>query len=102
VTNEDGGKQIIAKGDWYSIAMWGKAWENGLDPEQQVAFEILTATYVLSFFEDPLDTCLDNALIEKNKESLYRLARRDKRPSNMEERPLVLFVTGPAGSGKCK
>jgi hypothetical protein len=56
VTNKDGGKQIIAKGDWYSIAMWGKAWENGLDPEQQVAFEILTTTYVLSFFEDPLET----------------------------------------------
>jgi hypothetical protein len=90
---------VDATGSWKSILAWGK--RANLDPEQQTAFEILAATYVLTFFEEgDIDTHLPAASMEhfeSEKERLRQLARQ--KPE--QETPLRLFVTGPAGAGKC-
>ena len=89
---------VNATGTWQSIVVWG---ENAqLDKKQQTAFEILTATYVLTFYEeadeDEQNNDQEDFVMRKN--GLCQLARR-----NIDSRtPLCLFVTGPAGSGKCK
>ena len=86
---------------WKSILAWGR--KANLDPEQQTAFEILAATYVLTFFEEGDIDCGNPSQasimehFETEKEKLRQLARR--KPD--QERPLQLFVTGPAGAGKC-
>ena len=74
-----------------------------LDPEQQTAFEMLAATYVLTFFDEG-EVDLQNPLqasimehFEKQKENLRKLARQKPEQNT----PLRLFVTGPAGAGKC-
>ena len=41
---------VNANGTWQSIAAWAMFAQ--LDIEQQTAFEILVATYVLTFYED--------------------------------------------------
>ena len=43
-------KAVNANGTWQSIAAWAMFAQ--LDIEQQTAFEILVATYVLTFYED--------------------------------------------------
>jgi hypothetical protein len=90
---------ICANGSWQSISKWGE--NDGLDEEQQTAFEILVATYVLSFYEEATVVSVNpesyEEFIEK-KNGLRQLARRN--PDN--EDPLCMFITGPAGAGKCK
>jgi hypothetical protein len=90
---------ICANGSWQSISKWGE--NDGLDKEQQTAFEILVATYVLSFYEEATVVSVNpesyEEFIEK-KNGLRQLARRN--PDN--EDPLCMFITGPAGAGKCK
>jgi hypothetical protein len=93
-------KEIVnANGTWQSIAKWGE--NNGLDEEQQTAFEILAAMYVLSFYDEAtVETTTDENFDDfvERKNGLCILARR-----NMEtEEPLCMFITGPAGAGKCK
>ena len=87
-----------ACGSWESIVNWGRL--AGLDAEQQVAFEILEATYVLTFYEEANNNFVDGsqAGLKENERRLKQLARR--RPET--EVPLRMFVTGPAGAGKCK
>jgi hypothetical protein len=93
-------KEIVnANGTWQSIAKWGE--NDGLDNEQQTAFEVLAATFVLSFYDEAtVEAVTDqtyNQFVER-KNGLSKLARR-----NMEtEEPLCMFITGPAGAGKCK
>ncbi len=70
----------------------------GLDPEQQVAFEVLAATYVLTFYDEASENSTDEIEFRENKARLLQLARR--KPTT--ESPLRMFVTGPAGAGKCK
>ena len=41
---------VDANGTWQSISKWGE--NEGLDQEQQTAFEILAAKYVLTFYEE--------------------------------------------------
>jgi hypothetical protein len=102
-TKEDssGNVKVDATGSWKSILAWGR--KANLDPEQQTAFEILAATYVLTFFEEGDIDCGNPSQasimehFETEKEKLRQLARR--KPD--QERPLRLFVTGPAGAGKC-
>ena len=70
-----------------------------LDTEQQTAFEILVATYVLTFYEDAKSsegTHAGQFLLRK--EELYVLTRQGK----YFGKPLRMFVTGPAGARKCK
>ena len=90
---------IDANGTWQSISKWGE--NEGLDGEQQTAFEILAAMYVLSFYnEAKVDTTiLENyeGFIER-KMGLCKLARWNMN----DEQPLCMFITGPAGAGKCK
>jgi hypothetical protein len=90
---------ILANGSWQSILKWGE--NDGLDAEQQTAFEIMVAMYVLSFYEEATvlsaDTEIYEEFIEK-KNGLRKLARRN--PDN--EDPLCMLITGPAGAGKCK
>ena len=68
--------------------------------QQQCAFEIMSATYVLTFYEQAkYDVDLiSTESFETQKKQLCILARRD--PSS--EKPLRMFVTGPPGAGKCK
>jgi hypothetical protein len=71
-----------------------------LDPEQMTAFEIRTATYVLTFYDEAIrDTSgADQSCSEKAKDGLCQLARRNL----YSDAPLIMFVTGLAGAGKCK
>ena len=85
-----------ATGTWESIVSWGRVAE--LDKGQQTAFEIMAATFVLGFIEEKEDDASPNEKLSEQTQSLKRLARRSK----TDARPLRLFITGPAGAGKCK
>lgn len=61
--------------------------------------EILTATFVLTFYDDAEDfdiDVLDDAALSANKTNLRKLVRKTNNT------PLRFFITGPAGAGKCK
>ena len=88
--------KVDATGTWQSIVAWSKV--NGLDADQQTAFEILAATFVLSFHFDKTNDEIESNLLKEEFISLCKLARRDSNDRN----PLRLFVTGPAGAGKCE
>ena len=85
---------IDATGTWESIHAWGL--HANLDPEQMTAFEILASTYVLTFYDEATGEV--NETSKKSHDGLFELARR-KLGSN---EPLRMFITGPAGAGKCK
>ena len=90
---------VNANGTWQSISKWGES--DGLDGDQQTAFEILAARYVLSFYEDAISETANSEIYTAfvdNKQNLYQLTRRNS--DNKE--PLIMFLTGPAGAGKCK
>ena len=93
-----GTNTVKAIGTWQSVVAWGI--NSGLDKEQQIAFQILVATYVLTFYEEAErdEEKESEADYLARMEPLKKLARRDKTKNN----PLRLFVTGPAGAGKCK
>jgi hypothetical protein len=92
-------KIVSANGTWQSISKWGE--NEGLDGEQQTAFEILAATYVLSFYDEAIveatnaETYLQ---FTEKKNGLCKLARQNTDTTE----PLCMFITGPAGAGKCK
>jgi hypothetical protein len=92
---EDGNKHnqtSNATGSVASIIEW--CTNDKLDTNQQIAVEIMVATYILTFYEDA------NAgeVLRYEKEALERLARQR---ANTNE-TLRMFITGPAGAGKCK
>ncbi len=87
---------VEANGTWESIVSWGRI--NNLDAEQQTAFEILAATYVLSFYEEAnVDEAFSRQLKDQQK-ALRAFARKNQSQTG----PLRMFITGPAGAGKCK
>jgi hypothetical protein len=93
-------KEIInPNGTWQSIQKWGKNEE--LHDDQQTAFEILAATYVLTFSDEAIiDTTnseTSNAFDVRVK-GLLQLARKSEDIKKL----LCMFITGPAGAGKCK
>ena len=93
--------RVNANGTWDSIVAYGKIAE--LDQEQQTAYEILAATYVLSFYEEAeetLPTASEKQQFRKQKSKLHKLARRQNTSRLMPDQPLRMFVTGPAGAGK--
>jgi len=81
-----------ATGSVASIIEW--CTNDKLDTNQQIAVEIMVATYILTFYEDA--NAGEAILLEKN--ALERLARQR---ANTNE-TLRMFITGPAGAGKCK
>jgi hypothetical protein len=87
-----------ANGTFESIVLWGHA--NMLDDPQQVAFEIMVSTYILSFIDEASnDLSIEaSSLFEDNVSQLRLMARETTRNGA----PLRCFVTGPAGAGKCK
>ena len=88
-----------ACGTWQSVVKWGQI--AGLDAEQQVAFEILAVTYVLTFYDEADNNLAVETEVEfmEKKARLMQLVRQDP---TTKTPPLRLFVTGPAGAGKCK
>jgi hypothetical protein len=82
---------LKASGSHQSIILWGQ--NDNLDTNQQIAFEILAATYVLTFYEDATG---NEVLVELD--DLRKIARRREN----DNKSLIMFVTGPAGAGKCK
>ncbi len=85
-----------ATGTWESIVAWGR--ENNLDAEQQTAFEILAATFVLNFLEESTeDVSLSQALKDQ-----YQALKKLARCKDGQKEPLCMFITGRAGAGKCK
>ena len=96
--NEEPKYIIVANGTCESIIAWGK--NKKLDEEQSIAFEMLAATYVLSFVEEADVNLYDGQEkenFEQQRTNLQKLARH--RPCQVG--PMRLFVTGPAGAGKC-
>ena len=96
-------RRVNANGTWDSIVAYGKIAK--LDKEQQTAYEILAATYVLSFYEEAeknLTTEQEKQAHQEQKSKLCKLARRGNTSQPMPDQPLRMFVTGPAGAGKCK
>jgi hypothetical protein len=92
-------RTIKATGSCESIEFWGK--NANLDTEQQMAFEILAASYVLTFYKEATSSHgmnHDDLNYITRIRDLHTLSRR----SVTEFKPLRLFVTGPAGAGKCK
>jgi hypothetical protein len=77
---------INANGTWQSILNWGK--NEGLDDDQQTAFEVLAAKHVFPFSHE--------AIIKTA--NLLQLARINQDIQKL----LCMFITGPAGAGKCK
>jgi len=96
-TNEKTIKMPRATGTWQSVVAWAKMAK--LDPEQETAFQILTSTFVLTFCEEAVQIeNLDSRAHAEQKECLAKLARRH----TTVKTPLRMFVTGPAGAGKCE
>ena len=89
---------ITPNGNCESIVAWDK--NAKLYSEKEVAFHILASAYVLTFMKEAEENCVEmsaTALMER-KRALELLARRRENLSG----PIHLFVTGPAGAGKCK
>ncbi len=89
-----------ASGSSESVVNWGRIAR--LDAEQEVAFQVLAATYVLTFYDEATEYHSVETEVQSMKENrlcLMKLARMDHEKPEM---PLRMFVTGPAGSGKCK
>ena len=77
-----------------SIVNWGS--RANLDENQQSAFEMMAAVFVLSFIDDAdldVDPSLQTIQVQYDLNNLARTTN--------DGRPMCLFVTGPAGSGKC-
>ena len=80
-----------ATGSVHSIIRWCQ--NDRLDTNQQIAVEIMASTYVLTFFSDAeYDT------IPSEREQDLRKLSRER--GNTDEK-LRMFITGPAGAGKC-
>ena len=95
--------KVDPNGSANSIIAFG--FSRKLDLDQQTAFEILTATFVLTFIDDTMENAMAENVdaselreLKAEKERLELLAQKNHRDSA----PLVLFITGPAGAGKCE
>jgi hypothetical protein len=88
---------FLADGSAGSIVEFGRL--RNLDPNQQLAFQIIVATYVLTFYDEALDSSSGSTfvLVQEEKPKLKMLAK--PRDPTCHQR-LRLLVTGPAGAGK--
>jgi hypothetical protein len=89
-----------ASGSWDSVVNWGH--KAGLDAEQQVAFEVLAASYVLTFYDEAVSNHSVDTEVQTMQENKVRLMKLSRIDPEKPKIPLRMFVTGPAGAGKCK
>lgn len=76
--------QNNANGTCISIKQWGM--KNGLDNEQQMAFELIAATFVLSFFDNLEHDIIDITHLMKKEKELKLLVR-----NKIEVGPMRLY-----------
>jgi energy-coupling factor transporter ATP-binding protein EcfA2 len=89
---------INANGSPMSIVAWGEA--SGLDRVgQQRAFEVMCATFVLTYFQDTDNTAATAMLQDRFCDIVAKLGLLAG-TAKLNDKPLRLFLTGPAGSGK--
>jgi len=101
VGSNDNVSVLEANGSANSIIDWAR--KAGLDRWQRRAFEILTGTFVLTFYNGELDDdatgrgfrSQDRSFL-REKLALERLTEKRKRNSDQ----LICFLHGPGGSGK--
>jgi hypothetical protein len=89
-----------ANGSAHSIYVWGM--NRHLDDDQRTAFEMITASFVLTFHDEAAINALNDSsspdarnvsTFRRETVKLYKLTRQRKKQ-------LVLFLHGPGGSGK--
>jgi hypothetical protein len=86
---------LQANGSANSIIDWGiKA---RLDPQQRRAFEVITGSFVLSYFRTAPKEDINSREFLSHKLRLQILTDQHKRKNNDQ---LICFLHGPAGSGK--
>ena len=97
---------VDADGTALSIIEWSLKPELSLDAEQQKAFQIVTAAYTLTYYEDAESLSTDrdgplnagNLRHDFNEEKNKLLHLTGLRPNT----PLRMFLDGPGGSGKSR
>lgn len=102
--------EIDANGTALSIIRWSSQEELNFDSDQRLAFQIITAAFVLTYYQDPTDvptypatlpsnnqasTINIRQLYNKEKKQLFKLSRLSR-----TQPCLRMFLDGPAGSGK--
>jgi hypothetical protein len=99
------GKEVTcvdATGTADSISKWGQ--EKEFDIDQQKAFEVIVASFILTFHQDIENSCSDSTdvhgLLERANSSSLRRTRLDLEKLCHKKKQLLLFLDGPGGSGK--
>ena len=95
-------QNVHADGSVKSIVDWGKSAKK-MDDYQQRAFQIIIGTFVLTYYKDAMSGSMDfNGVTNPTIRSLFnrnwKHLRRMSNPKN--KRQLLMFLTGPGGSGK--
>ena len=96
-----------ADGTALSILLWSKHEGLKLDAEQQLAFQILTAAFVLMYYEDAQSDNLVHMDASNNPSQVRRDFQKEKKKLLQLARlkpnqPLFMFLSGPGGSGKSR
>ena len=88
-----------ATGSARSIREWAKAaFEN--DDKQRRAFEVLTASFVLTFYEESPENKHDDTELRRTEYELNVKNLKKLRGINPKARNLICLLHGPGGSGK--
>lgn len=100
------GKEVTtvdATGTADSISKWGQ--EKEFDIDQQKAFELIVASFILTFHHDLENSCSDSTSVDcflgrENSTASMRRTRLDLEKLCHKKKQLLLFLDGPGGSGK--
>ena len=84
---------LVANGSTRSIRDWARVAK--LDFDQRLAFEVMVASFLLTFHNNVVDEGGSSSVVRRQKLELKRLSRLSSRESN-----LVCFLHGSGGSGK--
>ena len=100
-TFEEETETVEAIGTAESIMTFG--YNRNLDLDQQTAFEILAATFVASFVREAIARAQGDGNTEDTEELKKKLLELDElaQTKQLKGKPLRMFLTGPAGAGKC-
>ena len=96
-------KRVVecANGTPESIQKWGVAY--GLDMKQLASFEVLCATFVLTYYTEAyinLDAPTIASGVRSTRHTFKTLTQELRRLGGKEQ--LIMFMTGPGGSGKTR